>query len=528
MDEQRPPTRAWLRLPCRAVRVRATLDGGADGDLLRETLLRLLCGRRFTLNELDEILGGLGSDTVEAALERLAIDFLVARPATPAGAWSSVAGTLSMKQPQIRGGWVVISPHNGQPVPAVWLGSEPPRVQPEGGFTITPTPTPDLPPGNDRSIQRLLTTLCTSKAPLGVHDGECARIRPSTTDRDVPKVRALQVDDYYKRRWRKAVAWIPVSFLPRMSGDATFVVHGPQLEPADPVVGNVNDGLFEWIRTDYPAAWEALSAHARRFGDDSSIIRRLVGIETEDELVRMIDRHFTDRARKHDLPARRGEHVNVEQQVRLAHRWLILSRRDPRYHQQARDAFGHAIELLCQVLARFERGWLRPYVERLVAEDTNRRHSKDLSRRLEERLLLFGLQGRLSESEKFLLRASPKDVLREMNAGKLGAGAALTVWLFPLAVADDLEAAEFARQIGAMLRREPSLFEMLDTLVRIRNDVFHQARDSRLPPFVQQPDRVDEYLMRAWSAVLHGDRHIAASASLALNGQEDTVAGRVP
>jgi hypothetical protein len=506
MDESMVQRRAWLRLPCRAVRVRATLDGWAEGDLLRETLLRLLRGRGFTLDELDEVLGRLGPDTIEAALERLALDLLVTRPATPVGAWTSATCVQSAPPPLIRGGWIVVSPHDGRPVPAVWLGGEPPRATPVSGLALEPAPMPETPPGDDRRIQKLLTELCAAKATIRVHGKETVAGKTTAAgQRGVSTARALLVDDYARRRWRKAVAWVPVSFLPRVSGDATFVVHRPQVEPVDPVEGSVDDALLEWIRTGYPAAWEALTAHARRLGDDSSIIRQLVGIQTEEEMDRIVDRHFATLARAYELPPRRGEHVNVEQQVRFAHRWLVIALRDPKFHQQARDAFGHAIELLCDVLARFEREWLPPLLERIVTEDDGRRVAKELGRRLEDRLREFGLKGRLSESEKYLRVAKPKEVLREIDARRIGAGAALTVWLLPLVVAEEQDAAEFAQQIRRMLQREPQLFELLDTLVQVRNDVFHQARDSRLPPFVQQPDRVDEYLFRAWSAILHGD-----------------------
>lgn len=498
-------TRLWLRLPCRAIRVRATLDGIGESDLLRETLLRILRIRGFTLDELDEILGGLGHDTIEAALERLALELLVIRPSTPAGVWTSEKAGQSSPPPEIVGGWIVVAPHDGQPVPSLWLAANPPREHAADEGALMPNPVPRPPRGDDRNVQRMLTALNASRTPARVQRSGAIARRSLLPERTAgTTARALHVEDRATRRWRKADAWVPVSFMRRVSGDATFVVHRPQLEPRDPIEGSVDDALNEWIRTEYPAAWEALTAHARRLADDSSIIRKLLGIESEEELDRIVNRHFNAMVRAHDLPPRGGDHIHVEEQVRLAHRWLALASRDAKYHQQARDAFGHAIELLFQVLARFERDWLPPLLRRIVADDDNRARGKEYSRHVEERLRAFGLAGRLFESEKYLTTATPKEVLRELDAGRLGAGSALTVWLVPLGALDHVQAAAFAEQIHRMLGREPQLFEILDILVRVRNDVFHQSRDSRLPPFVQQPDRIDEHFFRAWSAILHG------------------------
>jgi hypothetical protein len=498
-----PLTRLWLYLPCTAVRVRAVLEPQRPPDVLRVTLARLLAGgRAFTVEQLDELLGGIGNDTVEAALERLALEDLVIRPVTPKGLWQLHSGTPAAAPVAIRTGWVLVAPHDGAIIPALWLGERPGVYR--GGGAAERRVEGERPKArqlDDKAVQQGLAELCFSEAVRDIRlaadhgRGEHAR--------EPAFVRSLAIDDYVpwqERRW-SAGCWAAVHYLERVSGDAAFVVHEPQLEPTASVERPVSTGLAEWIRMSYPSAWDLLMSHARALGTGTSLVRELAGIASEAELLRIASEHAERMTKQYRVPPFPPTYQRIAASLAEAQEWLIISKRDAKYNARARDAYGHAIEALCQCLAQDSMPTVRP----ALAASQAKGPSAFLDRaECEGRLLRLGLSARLGPSEALLLEAVGKlnrwhQALKE---GALGAGQALTLWLLPLTLRDDAAAAALGEYLRSAIRRQPELFDMLATLVEVRNDVFHDRTDSRLAPFVGQPEFIDLYLYQTLAGLL--------------------------
>ena len=127
----------------------------------------------------------------------------------------------------------------------------------------------------------------------------------------------------------------------------------------------------------------------------------------------------------------------------------------------------------------------------------------------------FGLRGRLGSSDKHLRGAlKPLNRLQEaLRAGHHGAGAHIVLWLVACIVPTSREVARrHADSVVAALEKEPQLFDLLQQLIAVRNDVFHEREGEDLPPFARQPDLLNESFMRAWSAIVAGSRAMASSS----------------
>ena len=549
--------RYWVVCRTWAVPVRFVLSEADEIDPLERAILSLCRIRPRFLSDLVELLN-FHAEMVESAVTGLSErGWLVADGERLAVGMAFGEATESPGIPQP--GWVVLDPRTGHPIPRLWVGDRAPHGRPKNRDEFLVTDLNDYidyeEPGklSDQLLQGYLSSLClgdgipclappssrkathpnstdapdteTIEEPSMSGDGPGALdsrsayppggnegILSATYGEDV-RARSLFLDTSWKpghkRGWEKVSCRIAVDFVPRIVGPATCITHEPELSAAPFEIPSlpVSDAWLHYLPVETRTI---IDAHAQRLAQGRSIVLQSMGISSEEELLALVDAHFSQCAFAYGRPILdlSPSEETVEAAIRYAQEWLIGARREGKLHLQARLAYGLAVETLCKNLAAWAHEPLNEWARMWKGLPKGARTFTDMASR-SERLARYGLYTCLGNSRQHLEEACerPERLLSSLSREDLGAGDNLLHWLLPLMLVDDSQVAAYAWPIQVATQQEPQLFGFLNDLIMVRNDIFHDRKGAKLAPGIGQPSFIDERLMKVWCAILAG-RHL--------------------
>lgn len=488
----------WVQLPSTWLRVVARVTETHQRDLLERTILRLVRLAPRTDAELARMLGDLPLDVVGAALERLVADGMLHVQGDPPLYLTVPDEEEGREEPLV--GWVGLSPADAAAIPEVIVG----RLE-----------------GSTAVVEGIETIPLDGEAPFPAHAQPDALLRAAVrrgvdvfargklvvSGDDWRRVSSLVSDLGSDGRLTqlRGTCWSRVDIVPSVTGAVETVFHEPALVPRADRPKPVSAALAGWIREHAGGTWRRVEEVANHCRVENTLVLRMAGFKDLDAVDREVSSHCTSwRARLGPPdPFAATQPEVLAQQLREAHRWLILWRAEPSLARPVTDAFAHGIEAMAQALANGSLPSLRSWAARVVAggrvADAERARWKRPSAYVEA-LAPFGLEQALKPSEPHLrLALASVHLLPEQLERPHGAGASITLWLLPLFLGTDAERNAFASRVAAGLAREPAAFDLLDDLILLRNEVAH-VRQERM-----KPERLDELVTRVLWAFAPGN-----------------------
>lgn len=532
----------WLPVPGLAVRVRVTMDAQSELDDLARTILRLIQVRDRRPDELARKLGLENArDLVEVALEDLQDRYLIEPVEEQAEVYKLATDDIDELQgAEVRPGWAFILPGEAPKLlPRLWLDDKPPAA-----ISNAKRQDRDFSEEhqeyfesfcwkkglNDKSVSTLLQELvrrpdlllCTGEQRQDGNEETTVGllempVRSGATRANDKVIRSIEIDHVNRQTdddFTWTTLWMQVDLLPRIAQPATVVYHQPDIQPAKYPTRPISPEMERWLEgNEY---LEPLQSHIKGLAEslrkEFSVVLSIAGIDSEAELEAAVDEHRAELEQNTGLKAPvDGEAIlqrNLPEKIRDAWRWLYISRQCPdRYVRTARDAYAHVVEALAQALRdhsldelnRWKRYW------KVLGTQAKRefREERKNSGWQADRLGMIGVEpvelkpslGHLKEAMKDIdsLRGEIK------RAKQKGAGISIALWLLPLFLLGDDKAKEYAGPLRDALSCEPLLFEYINKLIDIRNEVFHD-RSEDLPLL----DEVDREAFKVWAALEEG------------------------
>lgn len=536
-------SRRWVTAETFAIPVRVTFAAVQGLDALEQAVLGLCSIRPMGIAQMAELLA-IQSDLLISVVTGLSETGLLCEDGGLFTADSEDA--LERRAGAAHAAWIVLDPRTGRPIPRLWVCKVPPRGSRSLDENRWRIESQDfrrfrsLGELSEPRLQESLSSLCLASDVLchipasGRKDylanssdenelslpGDVEPIQSIGLEWDGPEwsevtLRSLllRTDGVHKDRksWTTVSCRLAVDFIPQVVGPARFVAHEPDIDagPEERPDLPISDLSLQFLLTE---CRNQIESHAADFAKAGSIVLANAGIRSHEELKQIVHDRFAKRCTSLGRvmhPLSPMEQI-VDVSIQAAQEWLVISQREPRHQKQVRDAYGHAIESLCRELGIYARpsleSWAREWTQ--STKGTTRAAGAELadSGYQNRRLSGLGLVELLKHSLAHLRSACerPQLLVGSLSRDDHGAGKYLIYFLLPLVLLEEDEAKLYAKPIQNALAHEPGLFEFLNDLILVRNDVFHDRGGAGLAPFIGQPDAIDDRIMRVWCAVLAG------------------------
>lgn len=519
-------SRSWLLVPTFAVAVRADIGEGGVLDALERAIVGLAKLRNRTQYDLARLLC-MPEDVVASAVARLsALGVLeVSNGEVAIGEYADEDGAT---EPHTA--WIVFDPYTRYPLKRLLLRRPPAVSQParelpqfalsdEGGTTKL----------NDQTLQERLSLLSLEgELPMLNVDGEVLPASGQSDDSDVAGVRfqgsvdigtvpvqsiLLEKEPRRPVKFLNCFAWVQVEFLQQLVGPALPVFHDPD------VLGDI-EGLEPqpinqlWSDRCSPELDTWLEEEARRYERQDSVVLKLVGIESVEQLDAAVDEHYAAMKSKFESKAdvASDDERTVLRSLRSAISWLVISQREEtRYYAEAWRSYAYAIENLSKRLGDtgdpFVESWVRAYREGPNEHKEREANRIEQSGYVDRRLRGFGLKQALELGDTAgHLRRNAKSLKKLMGnwgqRSRFGAGANVSVWLLPLILLDDQAATRYAEPLKLLVQHQPQVFAVIANLIEVRNDAFHIGDRPAVPEELRSIGALDHALSSVWFAVL--------------------------
>jgi len=501
-------TTFWVPIPAKAVPVQIAYEANDSLDLLERSVVRLLRLNAASASEIATSLGfsDLGGSSSDNALARRAGEEMIdsaIRELTDKGVVAPTdedperfraLKSLEDRSSDLHEGWAVYVPHNDFLLPTIVEGRKLPNSLPVEDAIVRTGDQPRLTTPAIAELSHMLLLLSARSPECWVADSDRFEETAGSPVFELgPRVRSVFLDRM-GRSPRSVSCWAKLELLPASSGAAEIVLFEPQIHPTIAPLDGVpfSPRLRRWLEAEDKPLWAQIGNLSRETAEYFSAVLRMLRVDAE-TIDREIAEHRASRAPTLPIPSPlviAGD-SSLEAELAMAHKWLILSRRDQTLTTQVRDSYSRLVERLCGILGNIAEQdihkWESKHNVSMLHPANARKLQRKFEREWERRLSQMGCDA-LPRSFKSRIRGAFKNVLNQ--SALPGAGQNLGRWLLPVVLLDGDAANAYGMPIAKMLRSEPAVFGLLDDLVKFRNAIAHN-NPHNIPVTATKPTQLD-------------------------------------